>query len=183
MFAGKIGEKLGIPDLAEKLGSLSGSELNTLLLEVMGQKAGELTPAKMRDAYAKSRFFAPSDVEPAAYHRLEAFLLETAEGMGMKGVLLSPAAPFGNCSVFGCVSQNKVISALRGAELLADPTNMLATIIGDGLRRGTLDNRVGLHGTQLPGGTGAAVCRKGSAEPFRAFCRRLFGKRCGLLRM
>ena len=145
MFAGKIGEKLGIPDLAEKLGSLSGSELNTLLLEVMGQKAGELTPAKMRDAYAKSRFFAPSDVEPAAYHRLEAFLLETAEGMGMKGVLLSPAAPFGNCSVFGCVSQNKVISALRGAELLADPTNMLATIIGDGLRRGTLDNRVGLH--------------------------------------
>ncbi len=56
MFAGKIGEKLGIPDLAEKLGSLSGSELNTLLLEVMGQKAGELTPAKMRDAYAKSRF-------------------------------------------------------------------------------------------------------------------------------
>src|SRR6185369_4684835 len=39
---------------------------------------------------------------------------------------LSPLAPLGVCSAVGRASQNKVVSALRGTEVVADPTNVLA---------------------------------------------------------
>ena len=41
-------------------------------------------------------------------------------------VELSPVTPLATCSSFGAVSQDKVLSALRGTEVLADNTNVLA---------------------------------------------------------
>ena len=43
-----------------------------------------------------------------------------------EAVELSPLAPLGVCSVVGLASQNKIVSALRGTEVVSDPTNVLA---------------------------------------------------------
>lgn len=43
--------------------------------------------------------------------------------------MLSPLAPLGSCSAFGCVDQHKVVSAARGLEAMADPSNVLALLL------------------------------------------------------
>jgi hypothetical protein len=46
-------------------------------------------------------------------------------------IQLSPVTPLGCTSVFGTVDQNKVISALRGTEVVSDATNSLALHISE----------------------------------------------------
>jgi hypothetical protein len=42
------------------------------------------------------------------------------------GVDLSPVAPLGTCSAVATVDQNRVLSTVRGTEVVSDPTNALA---------------------------------------------------------
>lgn len=44
-----------------------------------------------------------------------------------------------------CVNQNNVVSALRGTEILSDPTNMLTLILAGRLQRKEADNQHPLH--------------------------------------
>ena len=134
----RILNKIGDAEVVEKLNSLSQSDLNTLLLEVMKKKS--ILPNDMLKSYATNRFCVPSGCDAVEYHRFEIMLLELAKSIDIKSVMLSPVAPFGNCSTFGCVDQNNVVSALRGTEVLADPTNMVATIIADKIKNKALDN-------------------------------------------
>ncbi len=134
----RVLDDIGDVELLDKLLSLPKSDLNTLLLEVYKLQAEKLTPNELLRAYQSNRFAAPGEVNPIAYHRVEADLLKIADDMGISGILLSPSAPFGSCSVFGCVDQNNVISAARGTETLPDPTNMLAVIIADRLMKGRI---------------------------------------------
>jgi hypothetical protein len=39
---------------------------------------------------------------------------------------LSPLAPLGSCSAIALASQNKIVSTMRGTEVVSDPTNLLA---------------------------------------------------------
>ncbi len=134
----RVLDDIGDVDLLDKLLSLPKSDLNTLLLEVYKLQAEKLTPNELLRAYQSSRFAAPGEVNPIAYHRVETDLLKIADDMGISGILLSPSAPFGSCSAFGCVDQNNVISAARGTETLPDPTNMLAVIVADRLIKGIM---------------------------------------------
>ncbi len=134
----RVLDDIGDVELLDKLLSLPKSDLNTLLLEIYKLQAEKLTPNELLRAYQSNRFAAPGEVNPIAYHRVEADLLKIADDMGINGILLSPSAPFGSCSVFGCVDQNNVISAARGTETLPDPTNMLAVIIADRLMKGRI---------------------------------------------
>ena len=104
-----------------------------------------MTPVDIVKAYQTNRFSTPSEVDPAAYHAFEAELLVLAQEYGVETTLLSPAAPFAASSVFGFVDQNNVVSAVRGTEILSDPTNMLAVIIAGKLKAKELDNRTPLH--------------------------------------
>lgn len=139
----RIMQKLGDAVLINKLGTLSASDLNTVLLAIMKQRKN--TPIEMLKAFSQNRFSVPSEFDPIEYHKFEAFLLELAKSIAIDGVMLSPVAPLGNCSAFGCVDQNNIVSALRGTEVLADPTNMLATIIADKLKNKKLDNHIPKH--------------------------------------
>jgi hypothetical protein len=49
-----------------------------------------------------------------------------AAAAGFEAVELSPVAPLGCCSVVAPTAQDRVLSALRGTEVVADPTNLLA---------------------------------------------------------
>jgi hypothetical protein len=67
----------------------------------------------------------PAASDPRLVWELEARLwaLLPAE---FTGVDLSPVAPIGTCSAVAPVSQHKVITTIRGSEVVSDPTNVLA---------------------------------------------------------
>ena len=123
----KLEKKLGISGLVDKLiDNLSGSELNTLLLELFKTRTKQISPPRLLTEYNQNRFCSPASVDPISYKEDEIFWLKSASQYGFKPVLLSPLAPLGSCSVVGCVNQNKVVSALRGSEVVSDATNVLA---------------------------------------------------------
>lgn len=132
-------------ELIHKLSELPKSDLNSLLLELYKTQTDKLSPTEVLKSYETNRFVAPSELNPVQYHKLEADLLAVAERFGIKGLLLSPNAPLGSCSVFGCVDQNKVISATRGVETLSDPTNQLAVHIAAQLKNKEIDHKLPIH--------------------------------------
>lgn len=120
---------------------MSGSELNTLLLEVFRRRSSGSTPGELLRHYKENRFVTPATVDPIALKKLELELLEIAQKNKFKPLQLSPVAPLGSCSVVAPADQNKVISALRGTEVVADATNLIALHIADGLKTGDLENQ------------------------------------------
>lgn len=127
----RILDKIGIPDVLERLSVLSNSELNSLLLAVYRQTTGELLPAELLKKYQENRFTKPGNCDPVNMYRLATILCKLAREQNICPVLLSPVAPLGSCSAFGCVNQNKVLSGVRNCETLADVSNALAIIIAD----------------------------------------------------
>src|SRR5712671_142448 len=119
--------KTGYSDLLEKLNhELSGSELNSLLLEVFRTSAAKISPQELMKAYENNRFVVPSGLDALAFAKAGLQLLELAKQHGFEGLELSPLAPIGSCSSIALVDQNKVVSAVRGTEVVADATNQMA---------------------------------------------------------
>jgi len=122
-----IQKKLNDPELLTKLTEqLTNSELNSLLLEVMRVKAEATIPANLMHEYSNNRFVQPSAVDAMAFNQIERKLFEISQEGGFSPLEYSPLAPFGNCSALALVNQNKVVSALRGTEVVADITNLMA---------------------------------------------------------
>ncbi len=103
---------------------LAASEVWSLLLDVMERRARGRTPADLRRQFAQDRFTSLSAVDQRTFVALDAQLLAAASAFD--AVELSPLAPLGCCSALSLTSQNKVVSALRGTEVVADPTSVLA---------------------------------------------------------
>ena len=156
----RILAQLGDMGLIKKLSALPKSDLNSLLLEIFREQANGAAPVGILKAFQKNRFSVPSEIDPAAFHNLEAEFLAPAQNTDIKAVLLSPAAPFASCSAFGFVNQNNIVSAARGTEILSDPTNMLAIIIAEQIKNKKADNATPLHY--------CATARVLRAQPFPA---------------
>jgi hypothetical protein len=103
---------------------LTASELWSLLLDVMASRAGARTPADLARQWDRDRFVQPSSIDQRTFVALDGHLLAAASQF--EAIELSPLAPLGACSVIGLASQNKIVSALRGTEVVADPTNVFA---------------------------------------------------------
>jgi hypothetical protein len=56
-----------------------------------------------------------------------------------EAIELSPVAPLGTCTAFALTDQNRVLSASRTTEVMADPTNLLALECARRLRRADAD--------------------------------------------
>jgi hypothetical protein len=124
--------KMGIPGLARLLAErLSGSELNSLLLEVFDQRARRGQPERLLQQYRANRFVKPAEGDMIALLRLELDALTFLRDRGFHPLELSPAAVFGSCSIVGTVSQDKIVSAVRNIEIMADASNSLALHIAD----------------------------------------------------
>jgi hypothetical protein len=104
---------------------LSPADLQTLLLGVSRRRAAGITPARLMRRWRQDRYVQPTAADPRALWRLEARLWDLLPGE-FEGVELSPVAPLGTCSAVGLVSQDRVISTVRGSEVVSDPTNVLA---------------------------------------------------------
>ncbi|QHT59106.1 hypothetical protein GXP70_03430 [Paenibacillus lycopersici] len=129
--------RLAAPDLARLLSEeLSGSELNTLLLEVFRGRTDASSAADLFKRYRENRFVHPAGADPVVLKQLELDILRIASRHGVEPVQLSPVAPLGTASIMATVDQNKVISALRGTEVVSDATNLLALHACDSIRGG-----------------------------------------------
>jgi hypothetical protein len=103
---------------------LPASELWSLLLEILNQRAVQRTPAQLLQQWERDGFTRPAYIDQRTLVELDAHLLAAAARF--EALELSPLAPLGSCSVMALASQNKVVSALRGTEVVSDPTNVLA---------------------------------------------------------
>jgi hypothetical protein len=141
----RILRELGSDQIVDLLSErLSGADLNTLLLEVFRKKAQHSSPSDLLRRYRDNRFVQPAIVDVIALKQLELDLLRIAQGHQYSPVQLSPVAPMGSCSIVATSDQNKIISALRGTEVVADATNLLALQICDSIKTGKMN-----HGRDL----------------------------------
>ena len=88
---------------------------------------------RRRAQWERDRFVQPSIVDQRTLIEVDLHLLAAAAAF--ESIELSPVAPLGVCSLMGHASQNKVLSALRGTEVVADPTNVMALECARRLRR------------------------------------------------
>jgi hypothetical protein len=112
---------------------LSASRLWSLLLEVVNARAADRTPAVLVKQWEADRFVQPAFLDQRTLHEVDRQLLAAASTFD--AIELSPVAPLGVCSVMGRTSQNKVLPALRGTEVVSDPTNVMALECARRLRR------------------------------------------------
>src|SRR5919198_4810599 len=122
-IAERVERDLCRPGLVTALAALAGSELQPLLLELWRLRAERTTPRELR-ALAQRPLFAPSAADARLLHRFDAIAL--AEARDFEALELSPVEPAGANRVLGGVHPNNVLGALRGAEVLGDPTLALA---------------------------------------------------------
>jgi hypothetical protein len=104
---------------------LAPTDLQSLLLEVARRRAEQVTPSRVARRWREDRFVRPSVHDPRVLSRVEARLWAMLPD-GFVGVELSPVAPLGTCSAVATVDQNRVVSTVRGTEVVSDPTNALA---------------------------------------------------------
>jgi hypothetical protein len=125
-------------EVVEQLAAgLAGSELQSLLLEVMRRRARARTPAEVLAQYGRDRFTAPAAIDQRTQLAIDGHLLAAAEGF--EAIELSPVAPLGACSTVAPTDQHRVLSALRGTEVVSDPTNVLALECATRMRAGAAD--------------------------------------------
>jgi len=132
---------------------LAPTDLQTLLLSVARARAQRVTPHRLLARWREDRFVRPSQVDPRLLARVEP-VLWAALPTRFAGVELSPLAPLGCCAALGPVHQNRVVTTLRGSEVVSDPTNALA--VEAAARRSTGAGTVHL----------AACCRVVRAQAF-----------------
>lgn len=113
------------PDLLRLLEhDLPATQLWSLLLAVMEQRAAARSSATLTHQWQADRFVEPAYIDQRTALELDRHLFAAANDF--EALELSPLAPLGACSVIAPTSQNRVVATVRGTEVIADPTNVLA---------------------------------------------------------
>lgn len=115
------------------LASMPGSARSSLLLELADGQARTRRPADLLRQWERDTFTAPATLDLRLLLRAELRLLDAAADFA--AVELSPLAPLAACSAVAPTSQNRVVSTVRGTEVVSDPTNVLALECARRLRR------------------------------------------------
>jgi hypothetical protein len=152
---------------------LPASRVWSLLMAVLARRAAERDPARLVRQWENDGFTRPGPIDQRTLAELDLRLLAAAGAF--EAVELSPLAPLGACSVVGLASQNKVVSALRGTEVVADPTTALALECAVRLRKDEAQvvrlaaSHRCVRAQELPKG-------RGFAPHFRMFCLATAGR-------
>ena len=124
----RVVDALGAPGAPDMLGTrVAGADLTSFLLEVMRRRAGAVTAADLVRRVPPTVSSNPGPSTRAALHRVTAAALD-AIPRDFELLELSPVSPLGTHSAVATVHQHKVVSTIRGNEVAADPTNMLAVL-------------------------------------------------------
>jgi hypothetical protein len=119
-----IVDRIGAAAFEQLATGLAGSDLHSVLLEVMQHRARSRTPAEMLAQYLRDGFCAPAAIDLRTSQEVDRHLLAAADAF--EALDLSPVAPLGVSSTIAQTGQNRVLSALRMTEVVSDPTNVLA---------------------------------------------------------
>jgi len=146
---------------------MAATELWSLLLTVLEQRAAQRSPATVRQQWESDRFVQPSTVNQRILNELDSHLLAAA--VAFEALELSPLAPLASCSSVALTSQNRIVSTARGTEVVADPTNVLALECAKRLREapGAVIKLTTSHRCVR---AQAVPKRPGFAAHFRMFC-------------
>jgi hypothetical protein len=131
-----IVEHLGAAAFERLASGLAGSELQSVLLEVMARRAHARAPHELVAQYGRDPFCEPSYVDQRVMHAIDRHFLAAADGFD--ALELSPVAPLGAASAVALSDQKRVLSALRSTEVVSDPTNVLALECARRLQRDPL---------------------------------------------
>jgi len=119
-----IVETIGSASFEQLASGVAGSQLHSVLLEVMQRRAGAKSAAEVLAQYGRDGFCSPAPVDLREAIAIDSdFLAAAAE---FEALDLSPVAPLGACSTVAITGQHRVLSALRMTEVVSDPTNVLA---------------------------------------------------------
>lgn len=135
--------KLDLHDIVKVLSDeLSGSELNTVLLDVFNKRVQQVTPSSLLSKYEGNKLVKPALLKDVLeYKENELRCYKLIAGRGFEPIELSPVAQFGTSSVIATVDQKKVLTSLRNTEVQADPTNAIALHYASLKKKGELDNK------------------------------------------
>jgi hypothetical protein len=103
---------------------LSGTQLQSLLLEVMQRRAQRRAASEVLAQYQRDGFCQPASADLRVSLAIDQHFLAVMPEF--EAIELSPVAPLGACSAVALTDQNRVLSALRGCEVVSDPTNLMA---------------------------------------------------------
>ena len=103
---------------------LPASEVWSLLLNAMRERAEHRTAGALAQQWENDRFVQLSYIDQRTLLDLDSHLLAAAHEF--EAVELSPLAPLGTSSSVALTTQNRVVSTVRGTEVVSDPTNVLA---------------------------------------------------------
>jgi hypothetical protein len=103
---------------------MPASDVWSLLLSAMRERAEHRTAGALAQQWEQDRFVQLSYIDQRTLTDLDTHLLAAAHEF--EAVELSPLAPLGTSSSVALTTQNRVVSTVRGTEVVSDPTNVLA---------------------------------------------------------
>ena len=115
-------------EAADALGQgLAGSDLTSLLLDVMSRRASRRSARDIAQQYESDRFTRPAQVDP---RMLLSMSLTAADSLvpDFELVETAPLVPLGTHSVISGISKNRVVSTIRSTEVAADPTVLMQAL-------------------------------------------------------
>src|SRR4030095_10556808 len=103
---------------------MPSSEVWSLLLSALRERAEQRPVRALTEQWERDRFVQLSYIDQRTLVDLDSHLLAAAADF--EAVELSPLAPLGSTSSVALTTQNRVVSTIRGTEVVSDPTNVLA---------------------------------------------------------
>ncbi|HEY9029116.1 MAG TPA: hypothetical protein VIP05_32825, partial [Burkholderiaceae bacterium] len=98
-----IVDAVGAATFDQLASGLAGSELQSLLLDVMQARAAARSPSELMAQHGRDAFCVPAQVDARAMLAIDAELLAAARRF--EAIELSPVAPLGACSVVAPTDQ------------------------------------------------------------------------------
>ena len=151
----------------EMLGhGVSPTDLQTLLLSVVRERAESVTPAELLRRWQSDRFVRPAQSDPRWMSQVEARMWSLVP-RSFEGVELSPVAPLGTSAALAHLSQDRVLTTVRRSEVVSDSTNALA--VEAAVRRMSGAHEAGAHLAACHRQLRAQAFGEGYAAHFRLF--------------
>lgn len=120
-----MSDKVGISNLAETLAEKPMRELNPIFIKAFRDRVASIKPNEiLQDRESKKEFYGVSSMDQRELVKLEADFYEILPEK-FNAVEVSPISPLGLNSVITKVSQDVTLSAIRGSEVISDPTTSL----------------------------------------------------------
>lgn len=121
-----ISKELGVPNLLEVLSTTPLSRLQSILIHAFKNRARAKKPVQLLNEYERRQeFLGVSSLSQIDLYKF-ALACHEATGVVFENVQTSPIAPFGLNAVLSMISQNNILSTIRGAEVVSDLTTQLA---------------------------------------------------------